>query len=446
MLLDASTPRHALVALPSLDRPHWLSQDPVLAAAAIACLVFGVGCLLLILVLVAIRNGTNLSRARRAEIEAPLRRMLLGYAMIEADEEPDPTDRALEQQVRSLTGTQQRHAEPIAFSLLGRLAGESRARMAALIVEWGGAQRALDAAASGRPARRCHGLHRLGLLAHTPGLPRIIDALVSTSADVRRVALDACAHFPHQLPLEEMTDATVTHPDLRRDYLATLAVIGGPAGPALRDHLTANVRHLRQLDLGDHVEDEALFRVRLLIEAVGVVAEPSAKAALVTTCDLLLGRAGPTRVAATSGPDPEAAHRLAQRQIVLAALQSLGRLRSPAATGTLVAALAHPDAAVRRTAAAALGEIGDPDAAPALGALTDDDDLPAARAAAAALARCGARGQRLLAHLDTPAAAEARALRAATQTLTRGTTSAVAAAENQSLPRPHPADLVEVRR
>lgn len=380
---------------------HAAEQGALHAVAVLTCIAFGVVIVVLVVTLYALRNLHALREARSGARRRPLRRLLLTYATGEPD---DPDADAAYAELLALSPMARRDAEPDAYALLNHLSGSTRTHVIDLVVAWGGTSRAQSLSTSRLVTRRCRGLHRLGLLAQAGSLPVITAALADPHPLVRRVALDACAHYGALAPLDAMTSAVVADRDLRRDYLATLAVLGSDVGGAVRERLA-------HLAAPDHLVDdtdtrsEAGFTLRLMCEAAGVVRDWASGRHLVTVLDHLLALPDDPTTSSTGGDSG----------LVAAAVQALGRVGNPGHTPVLRRALTSTDPRVRRAAAAALGELASPDSVAALGALTDDADLSVARAAATALAACGPRGTSVLTYLDTPAAIEARALPTWTQ-------------------------------
>lgn len=380
------------------------ASGPLHAAAVATCLGFTIAIVVLVVTLYVLRNLHPVRERRAGDRRRPLRLLLLTYATGEFDE-PDTV--AARDALLALNAAARHHAEPAAYAMLQHLRGSNRERVIDLVVVWGGAGRALALATSRVITRRCRGLHRAGLLAQPGSVPAITAALHDRHPLVRRVALDACAHYGPTAPLDAMTAAVVADRDLRRDYLATLAVLGPDVAEAVRDRL---VRAVGDLDpsgdalpvvLDSDTRTEAGFTLRILCEAAGVVRDLGSGRTLAAVLAHLLARPADLEELNSTGGDSA---------LVVATIQSLGRIRNPAHTPVLRRALTSPDPRVRRAAAAALGDIASPDSVAALGALTDDGDLSVARAAASALSECGPRGRAVLTHLDTPAAIEARAL------------------------------------
>ncbi|MCW2817212.1 MAG: hypothetical protein JWN84_4667 [Nocardioides sp.] len=377
--------------------PLAAEQGALHAVAIWTCLAFTVVIVVLVITLYALRNLHALREARSGARRRPLRHLLLTYATGEPD---DPDAVAAYAELLALSPRARRDAEPDAYALLNHLRGVTRTNVIDLVVAWGGTRRALSLATSRLVTRRCRGLHRSGLLAQAGSLPTITAALADPHPLVRRVALDACATYGPLAPLDAMTQAVVADRDLRRDYLATLAVLGSDIADAVRERL-AQAAAPDQLVADTDTRSEEGFTLRLLCEASGVVRDWASGRHLVTVLDHLLTLPDDPTIRSSTGGDSG---------LVAAAVQALGRVGNPGHTPVLRKALTSADPRVRRAAAAALGELASPNSVAVLGALTDDADLSVARAAATALAACGPRGTAVLTNLDTPAAIEARAL------------------------------------
>jgi HEAT repeat protein len=74
----------------------------------------------------------------------------------------------------------------------------------------------------------------------------------------------------------------------------------------------------------------------------------------------------------------------------LKAVRSLGKLKVARANPAIAPSLAHPQANLRKEAAAALGEIADPTAQPLLEAVVNDQDPAVRKNARWALGKCTA--------------------------------------------------------
>jgi HEAT repeat protein len=179
-------------------------------------------------------------------------------------------------------------------------------------------------------------------------------ALSHTDAAVRREAVGVLGWLKHTAALPQLARVAATDPDAEVRRAAAGAL--GLAAPESEAALTALRAALR--DSAWAVREEAATTLGKFHDTDGVIAEA-------------------LRVAMADD----------YWQVRLRAARSLGRLRDALAVPLLIEALVHPAGNLRREAAIALGDVGDPRATAALEAASADPDPEVRKAARLALQR-----------------------------------------------------------
>ncbi|HSK59068.1 MAG TPA: HEAT repeat domain-containing protein, partial [Actinomycetospora sp.] len=263
--------------------------------------------------------------------------------------------------------TQWRALEPVAVAMLGKVRGDARTALVALLERRGVVARALRDTRRRRPAVRARAAHLLGLVGGPGATPRLVALLVDRDPDVRAVAARA---------LGRLGDPSVATPLVRSLARAGTSLphqVVVPAlariGPAARTVLLASA---------DHPDPAVRARVT---EALGLVGAVDAAPRLVRA--LREDRSADVR---------------------LRAARALGRLGAPTAVAPLVAATGPDEPTVLRvTAAHALGALGARRAVPVLADLVAAPHHWVAHTAAAALVAVGPDGVAALRDLGGPA-------------------------------------------
>lgn len=336
-----------------------------------AAVTLGLGCLAVIVVLIAVRLYADRAELRREQLRTPLWRVVLTLSA----GEPDEAEAAYATLAR-LPADDRRAVEEDLLALVPKLRGESRQRVRDLLRVWGSTERARHSTTSASAVRRARGYHRLGVLALAERRDDVLAGLVDRDFTARRTAMLALANFPDPLVIERMLAASALEIRLRHDFLAAVDQIGGAAVPVM-------VAHLEQPTTSAPEQER-----HLAAEALGLLGAIEAVPALEHCLEQ---------------PDPE---------LRIAALRALGALGAPTSVAAVGDQLADPSAAVRRAAAVAAGKIGSRPALEVLDRALEDDDVEVARAAATALRRAGDAGRDVLAASDAPVAREALALAA----------------------------------
>lgn len=334
-------------------------------------------CLVVVLMLVAVRLGKDRSERRRLSLRAPVWRVVLTLSSAEGEELDDAYARLL-----ALEPAQRRAVEADAFGLLPKLRGDARQRLREVLRAWGTSDDARHSTSSRSAVRRSRGYYRLGVLAEPGRRDQVLAGLEDRDFIARRTAMLALGSFPQPVVVARMLDRAVLEPPLRRDFLASLDRIGQAAVPVLREQLAR-----AQVEAAEGA-DELGRRGQLVAEALGLVgafdAVPSLEAAL------------------TGAPD----------EMQISCVRALGELGSPTSVPVLTGAIRHDNPDVRRVAAQALGLVGGPAAVAPLSLGLEDENVEVARAAAQALHRCGPAGHSLLESATAPVAREVLALAA----------------------------------
>ena len=346
-----------------------MTADLTLAGLITAAwVVTAVACLVMAVLVVAVKGGRQLGRLGRERRLAPLRRDVLVVATGE-----DTPDGAALARLAAVTGRARPDLRDLVVALLGKVRGEPAEQLVELLREQGALREAVRHTRSPLPSRRVRGLYLIGCCRDHEGLDAAVAALEDPSRRVRSQAV------------------------------RTVGRVGDPsAAPAL-------LRALRRdgIHLGDAVE--ALVGMGYGISGALLQAleegDPRARTVAAHLCGI-----GGVRAAAPllvtlleSHDDPT---------VAAAAAVALGKIGRPQDAGALSAATLHffpfP---VRHAAIAALGELGVEGAVPVLTRHLDDPSSQVAEAAAEALIALGPRGRRaVVEHQLLPAAGTALAL------------------------------------
>ena len=336
-----------------------------------AAVTVGLGCLVVVVSLVAIRLHADAVERRTQELRTPLWRVVLTLSAGEPDEVEVAAERLL-----SLSADERSAIEDDTFALVPKLRGESRQRVRDVLRAWGSVDHARNSTTSPSPVRRARGYYRLGVLALPERRDDVLAGLHDRDFTARRTAMLALASFPEHDVIEQMLLAATDEPRLRHDFLAAVDQIGGPAAAVMVEHL--------RVPTSENPDRER----RLAAEAVGLVGEIDAVSSL--------------EVCLIEDDD----------ELRIAALQALGELGTPSSIIAVTAQLGATSRDVRQAAVEAAGKIGGPSGMMLLAIGLDDEDVEVARAAAGALRRAGASGQSILGSSSTPVAREALALSA----------------------------------
>jgi len=336
-----------------------------------AAVTVGLGCLLVVVSLIAIRWHADAAERRTRELRTPLWRVVLTLSAGEPEEVEAATRRLM-----SLSPGERAAIEDDTFALVHKLRGEARQRVRDVLRAWGAVDRARHSTSSPSPVRRARGYYRLGVLALPERRDEVVAGLHDRDFTARRRAMLALASFPEHDVVEEMLLAATVEPRLRHDFLAAVDRMGTAAAPVM-------VEHLRAPTSADPDRER-----RLAAEAVGLVGEIDAVSSL------------------------EGCLLEEDDELRIAALQALGELGAPSSVIAVTAQLGAASRDVRQAAVEAAGKIGGPPGLMLLTVGLGDDDVEVARAAAGALRRAGSRGQQILSSSTAPVAREALALAA----------------------------------
>jgi HEAT repeat protein len=339
----------------------------------LAALLLLVGCVAVVISLIALRIGKDGSERRHARLRAPVWRDVMMLTTGEADE----VDEAYARLLASSPGQRSVMLND-AFALVPKLRGSARDRLRDVLRNWGSVDEAVRMTGSRSLVRRCRGHHRLGVLAEPALRDVVITGLADRDFAVRRTAMIALGSFPEPIVVDQLLHRAAAEPRLRRDFLASVDRMGSSAVPTLRRALS---RSLSDAEDGER-------RGFLAAEALGLVG------------------------AVAAVPTLESALEQSSVELKLACMHALGQLGASSSVVALTAPLCHRDPEVRRVAATSLGLVGGTLAVPALRAVLDDSSIEVARAAANALVRCGPMGRAALEESHAPVAGEVMALAA----------------------------------
>jgi HEAT repeat protein len=336
-----------------------------------AAVTIGLGCLVVVALLVAVRLHADRRERRTRELRTPLWRVVLTLSA----GEPDEVD-AASRRLLSLTATERAAIEDDTFALVPKLRGDARQRVREVLRAWGSVDQTRNSTTSASPVRRARGYYRLGVLALPERRDDVLAGLHDRDFTARRTAMLALASFPEHDVIEQMLLAATVEPRLRHDFLAALDQVGSPAAAVMVEHLRA--------PSSAHPDRER----RLAAEAVGLVGEIDAVSSL------------------------EGCLVEDDDELRMAALQALGELGSPSSLIVITAQLGAASPDVRQAAMEAAGQIGGSSGLMVLTIGLGDEDVEVARAAAGALRRAGGSGHAILGSSPAPVAREALALSA----------------------------------
>lgn len=334
-------------------------------------------CVVVVLLLVAVRIGKDRAERRRLSLRAPVWRIVLTLSSAEGEELDDAYARLL-----ALEPAQRRAVEADAFSLLPKLRGDARQRLREVLRAWGTSDGARHSTTSRSAVRRSRGYYRLGVLAEPGRRDQVLAGLDDRDFIARRTAMLALGSFPEPVVVARMLDRAVLEPPLRRDFLASMDRIGRAAVPVLGEQLAR-----AQAEAAEG-SDELGRRGQLVAEALGLVGAFDAVPAL--------------EAALTGAPE----------EMQISCIRALGELGSPTSVPALTLAMLHDSPDVRRAAAQALGMVGGRAAVTPLSIGLEDENVEVARAAAQGLHRCGPAGRSVLDAATAPVAREVLALAA----------------------------------
>jgi HEAT repeat protein len=327
----------------------------------VAVVVLAVVLLVLAVTLLSGRWWQRRAAARRAQRVAPGRPLLVALAA--GDDDDTLIDR-----LATLPRAQWRALEPVAVAMLGKVRGDARTALVALLERRGVVARALRDARRRRPAARARAAYLLGHVGGPGATPRLVALLVDRDPDVRAVAARALGRLGDPLVATPLV-RSLARPGSSLPHQVVVPALAR-VGPSARTAL---------LESADHPDPTVRARVT---EALGLVGAVDAAPRLVRAL-----RADPST------------------DVRLRAARALGRLGAPSAVDPLLAATgAHEPTALRVTAAQALGVLGARRAIPVLAGLVADPHHWVAHTAAAALVAVGTEGEAALRDLAGPAA------------------------------------------
>ena len=335
--------------------------DRAVVATAVACLVMAV-------VVVAVKGERMLGRRARERRLAPLRPLVLAVAAGEDTED----GRALEQLVAT-SGRARRDLHALVVHLLGKVRGEPAEQLVELLRRHGVLERAARGCHSRLPGRRVRALHLLGRCRDAEHADLVIAALEDRSARVRSQAV--------------RTVGQVGDPRAARPLLQALRLDGVHVGDAAE----------ALVGLGFGVRDALLWAL-----AEG---SPRARTVAARLCGIGGVRAAAPLLVTVLETDDDPT-------VAAAAATALGTVGRPQDLGALAAASLHYfPLEVRRAALEAIGHLGVERAVPVLLRHLEDPHAQVAEAAAEALVAVGPSGHEALREYSlVPAAGTALAL------------------------------------
>jgi HEAT repeat protein len=296
--------------------------------------------------------GTWLDR-RRARVEAAARPALM--ALLD--------DAGGEGGARPALGTlgraERRALDRLAATFLGKLRGEDRATLVAMLEADGTLAQARRHTRSRSAVRRSHAAELLGAAGYAPALWDLARLCTDRRAEVRTVAARALAKLDDPVAIPVLLGTLEPPARLPVSTVAmALARITEDGGPRLRVALAASAPEVRVIAadlLGLHGTVSAADDLAVVLR-----------------------------------DDDEAAVRAA-------AARALGRISSPRSLLALVEATGgDPAPEVRQAAVVALGTMGSPRAVPALRRALEDGEPGVSEGAASALGSLGGKGREVL--------------------------------------------------
>ncbi|QYG93810.1 HEAT repeat domain-containing protein [Iamia sp. SCSIO 61187] len=252
--------------------------------------------------------------------------------------------------------------EVLAVDLLGKVRGEARDALLAVLDQAGAPQQAVRRLRRPGPVGRSAAAELLGRAGRAEHLPALVARLDDRDPEVRAVACRALGRIGEPSAVPHLLAALDSRRPVPMGIVGSSLLRIGPVGTGpLRDALQGGRSSTAARALAVEV-----LGLHGALEAAGVLA---------------------TRLQ----------DRDEELEVRIRAARALGRIGSPRGTAALSAVVTDDEpTGLRAVAARALGEIGGDDAAAVLLPLLDDPAHVVASNAATALPRCGARGRALL--------------------------------------------------
>jgi HEAT repeat protein len=328
-----------------------------LPVTALLLALLSLSALLVVLALaIVVRRGLRTRAAQRAEARSePVRPLLLAILGGDGDDRAAALPALATLDRRTWTVV-----EPAVVDLLGKVRGEGREALVALLVARGVHERALRGARARSAVRRGRAAELLGALGTSEAVEALVALLDDPDEEVRLVAARALGRAEDPAAAEALVRSLGGSRAVPQRVVArSLARLGSGAEPALV---------------------AALGSADVLTRAVAA--------------DILglVGAVGSVPVLAAAVRDPEGG------EVRIRAARALGRLGLSGGAPPLLEAVAEDNPpALRAVAARALGDVGDATATVVLTSLLGDADHQVAQNAATALSRCGATGVQALA-------------------------------------------------
>jgi HEAT repeat protein len=326
-------------------------------------------CLLLVLLVVAVRAKRHSRNQRDAMLLSPLRAPLITVASGEDD------DGSAAEELRWATGVSRDVLDRNIVAMLSKIRGVPADRLVDVLEEHGALEVAAAEMTSRSTVKRARAAQLLGLARHDRSVPLLVEALGDEAVEVRNSAAYA---------LGLIGDPVAAGP--------VLAAIGAPER-GLPAATAAEALQSMGVGISEVLRDGmADDNARTRVVAAHLSGERSFTRGLPELRRLL-------------DADPD----LTVRETSATAIGRLGRGED---VGILVRHTAESEPlALRRACVVALGELRAADAVPALAALLEDSDPRLAELAATALLTLGPDGSAALAgHEDDPAVRTARLL------------------------------------
>lgn len=181
-----------------------ITLDPRLILTALAVLW---AVIVVAIVSVILLHGIRVLLARRRDrADAQARPLVIRYALADDEDAADPAEVALAETLRGATGLLGERIDERLLSVLETLRGDSRARIAAMLIDRGHPARLRRRARLRRTTVRAAAVRRLGQL----GLPSDEEAVRRATTDpapiVQTVAVRALAAYPSAASVEAVLD------------------------------------------------------------------------------------------------------------------------------------------------------------------------------------------------------------------------------------------------
>ncbi len=332
--------------------------------------IFGIGCLVLAVVLVLLRITFGFLTRRAERRAARLRALFFDLLMGEGE-----TVLVAERTLVRLQGRHWEIARKQAFRMLPKLRGDSRETLVRLLHDKGAARVALRQVSAWSSVTRCHGAFALGMLGDQRSAQPLIRCLEDREFLVRRVATRALGNLRSSDAVRPLLELGRREPRLARDLIFALHRIGPDATGPLRAELSGSIDG-----------DIPALSGQIVTNVLGLLGDYSSKDLLVRGLDSFT----PALAAACA--------------------DALGAICAPDTEPALVRALDSPSGIVRSATAKALGSMGSTASVRQLGHLMDAADPLGSREAAGALLELGPVGRARVAISSSPYALEALAL------------------------------------